>query len=303
MFGPTDQLEAERVDSQSGLRERAAFTSAGASDEQVLVFSYVPARDPIGTVVVCPSILGDFLANYRREVMLARSLAAAGMAVLRFHYRGTGNSEGDPARLTLETMATDTRRMTEVLAGGFPAVPIGFVGTRWGALSAATAAADHAGAPLVLCEPLTALGRFFDDAMQSRAMSAIATGKSVKSARQISELLDRDGYADIVGNVVHRALYDSTVGADAVALLSAGPHHPRLLVQFGGRDLRPAHRKLDKQFADSGSALETTIVDVAESWWFRPEAPTLVPVAHGFNDAVSSWLRSQLAETPQVEQR
>lgn len=303
MFARSEQLGADRVDSRTGVRERAAFIPVGTGGEQMLMFSYQPAGDPIGAVLICPSILGDFLANYRREVNLARCLASFGMAVARFHYRGTGNSAGDPTQLTLSSMNTDTRWAAQELAGSLPGLPVGFVGTRWGALSAAaTLAHDYPTAPLVLCEPLTDFSRFYGDAMRSRAFSAVATGKSLQPARQISDLLARDGCADIVGNVVHRALYESTVGVEPGQLLITGSSHSSLLVQFKGTDLRPANRKLVKQFADVRLRVDTTIVDIAESWWFRPQAPHLVPVAHAFNDAVRTWLQSELPKSARSEQ-
>ena len=51
----------------------------------------------LGGVVACPSIYQDLFAGYRDEVLLARSLAARGIAVQRFHYRGAGHSDGDVA--------------------------------------------------------------------------------------------------------------------------------------------------------------------------------------------------------------
>lgn len=303
MFGSTDQVGAERVDAQSGVQEQVAFAAVGTQDEQILVFAYQPAGgDPSGGVVICPSILGDFLANYRREVQLARSLAAAGLAVFRFHYRGTGNSDGDPGQLTLSSIEDDARCVAEILIDRHPTVPIAFVGTRWGTLSAVAAATEFPSAPLALIEPVTDFARFYDDAIKTRAMSAVVTGDSAESVRQISELLDRHGYADIVGSVISRALYESTAGVAAAELLSAGAEHPRLLVQFGGRDLRAPYRKLEKQFAGHGVQVQTTIVDVAESWWFRPEAPTVDPVAHSFNDALRSWLLAELPKSTRSEQ-
>lgn len=303
MFGRSELSTAERVDSRTGVREEAAFVPVGAHGEQMLTYTYQPAGEPVGQVLIAPSIMGDFLANYRREVVLARSLAAAGIAVVRFHYRGTGNSFGDPAQITLASLAEDATYLAHEMVRSLPAVPIGFIGTRWGALSAAAAANDFPGAPLALCEPLTDFSRFYSDAMRSRAMSAIATGKSVKAAKHITDLLARDGKADIVGNVLYPALHTSTVGVDPVQLLTEGDPRPRFLVQFGGNDLRPAHRKLEKEFTDRQLPMDTVIVDVAESWWFRPDAPTLVPIAQGLNDSLLNWLQAELSKSAQLEQQ
>lgn len=300
MLGSTAQT-ADRVDARSGVRERASFVPCGAGDEQLFMCTYEPPGDPVGTVLICPSILADFLANYQREVNLARSLATAGLTVARFHYRGSGNSDGDPAAMTLSSLQSDAAWVAEKLNGWLPDRPIAFVGTRWGALSAAAAARDFIGAPLMLCEPVTDVARFYQDAIRSRAMSAVATGRSRKGVRQLSELLARDGYADIVGNVIHPALYDSTIGVDARLLVADGPARPGLLVQFGGKELRAPHRELEKLLVDNSWQVDAEIVDIAESWWFRAGGRTVAP--NSLNTALGAWLSAQLPHLTQAEQR
>lgn len=301
MLGRASQSGAVRLDERTGVRESAAFVPRGVGDEQLFMCSHEPPGDPVGSVLICSSILADFLANYQREVNLARSLAMAGLTVVRFHYRGSGNSDGDPAEVTLSSLQADARWAAGELTTWLPELPIAFVGTRWGALSAAAAARDHAGAPLMLCEPMTDLPRFYQDAIRSRAMSAVATGKARKGVRQLSELLARDGYADIVGNVIHPALYESTIGVDARLLVDDGPARPGLLVQFGGKELRAPHRELEKLLVDNGWQVDAEIVDIVESWWFRAGGRTVAP--NSLNTALGAWLSAQLQHLTPAEQR
>lgn len=301
MLGGTARGAADRVDSRTGVRERVAFVPRGPGDEQVFMCSYEPAGEPIGGVLICSSILPDFLANYQREVNLARSLAAAGLSVVRFHYSGNGNSDGSSADVTLSSLEADACWAAQELARWLPDRPVAFVGTRWGVLSAAAAAHDESAAPLVLCEPVTDFSRYFQDALRVRAMSAIATGKSRKGARQLSELLARDGYVDIVGNVIHQALFDSTIGVDPGTVLATGTPHPGLLVQFGGTELRGPNRALEQQLVDSGWKVETKTVDVVENWWFKAGVRT--QALESLNDVLVTWLVGQLQPTTHLELR
>ncbi len=76
----------------TGITEAAEFF--GPPGERMLGLAHLPTSAASG-VLVCSSIQAEFAKNYRREVLLARALARQGRAVGRFHYRGTGNSDGD----------------------------------------------------------------------------------------------------------------------------------------------------------------------------------------------------------------
>jgi pimeloyl-ACP methyl ester carboxylesterase len=95
----------------------------------------------------------EFAHNYRREVLLARALAVAGQAVLRFHYRHTGNSDGDGVDLTFDSMREDALGAIDALRSQAPKGPLTILGTRWGSLIAAAAAAHHPDAAVVLWSP------------------------------------------------------------------------------------------------------------------------------------------------------
>ena len=58
---------------------------------------YHPPTQGMGTVasVICPPLLNDYARSYAALRSVAVSLAASGHHVLRFDYRGTGESEGE----------------------------------------------------------------------------------------------------------------------------------------------------------------------------------------------------------------
>lgn len=79
------------------------------------------------------------VGSHRQFVLLARALAAAGHPVLRFDYRGMGDSEGD-AR-TFDTVDVDVRSAIDALMRELPGLP-GVV--LWGLCDGASAAMIYA---------------------------------------------------------------------------------------------------------------------------------------------------------------
>ena len=85
--------------------ERAeCFECLGAALYGVLSLSAHPGRRGVVIVVGGPQYRAG---SHRQFTLLARSLAAAGIAVLRFDYRGMGDSEG--AARSFEDINDDVR--------------------------------------------------------------------------------------------------------------------------------------------------------------------------------------------------
>src|SRR5688572_13786249 len=90
-------------DPQGGFRQETGFFADGIFGSRTIPL-HVPIR---GGVVVCPPLFIDIHRTARLEVLLARELAARGLAVQRFSYRGTGFSGGDDADLDVSRMLED----------------------------------------------------------------------------------------------------------------------------------------------------------------------------------------------------
>ena len=98
---------------EDGSRAEACFIK---TDRGVLfMVTHLPAEPAEGAVVVCSPIQSELLKNNRREVMLARSLASQKLAVARFHYIGTGNSDGDVREVSINGMTADTAAVATAL--------------------------------------------------------------------------------------------------------------------------------------------------------------------------------------------
>lgn len=59
-------------------------------------------------VLICPGFAGNKCGKFRMFVSIAEELAKRGITVLRFDYRGSGDSEGEFADITLEGKISDT---------------------------------------------------------------------------------------------------------------------------------------------------------------------------------------------------
>ena len=120
---------------QLALRFRCADD---ATARLVGILTLPPAPGPRGVLIVTggPQYRAG---SHRQFVLLARFLAARGMAVLRFDYRGMGDSEGAPRDYRI--VDAD---IAAALAQFFAAVPALREVVLWGLCDGATAAACHA---------------------------------------------------------------------------------------------------------------------------------------------------------------
>lgn len=70
----------------------------------------------VPAIVICPGFAGNKCGKFRMFVTLAKELAKQGIAVLRFDYRGAGDSEGEFSDITLEGKISDTLKCLDFLA-------------------------------------------------------------------------------------------------------------------------------------------------------------------------------------------
>lgn len=266
-----ERLEArsrERVDEASGVRERAAFLRSGGSE----IFAYLHAPpEPVGGLVICCPIESEMENNYRREVLLARALAGRGVAVARFHYRGSGHSHGDPAETTFETMREDALAATAWLREAARPTGVAFLGTRLGGLIAAAAAARHPGAPLALWEPAVDARRYFREVFRTPSVLALKDGDvgQVSAEEQLRTLVTT-GVLDVVGYPIHRGLFETCAGRSLADEPGPGPRRV-LLLQFGhGRELRGGLRRVAERWREMGYSVDARVLDGPTVWWLEP---------------------------------
>ncbi len=230
--------------------------------------SHQPERPRLG-VLVCSPLHAEMQRNYRREVLLSRRLASAGAAVERFHYRGIGNSAGEPSRLALETMIEDGVAAVRHLQQRVGGVPLVVLGTRVGGLVAAAVAAEEKAAGLALWQPLVKGSAYMREAERS-AMARAITRTGDERPPPLREVLASQGSADVLGERVYAALSASLETAQLRTLIGDEPR-PVLLAQAGGPEgLRGELARLADELSENGFTVTARPTGDAEVWWANP---------------------------------
>ena len=152
--------------------------------------------------------------SQRLMVEWARVLCQEGYCVLRFDYRGYGDSDGLFESFTIDNHLEDLGVAIEEfqeLAG----VPIGgLCGLRLGATVAALGAerfAPHAG--LILWEPIVKGGKYADQLLRGvMAKEMSNTGKAPRTRAQLKQCLSRGEQVVVEGHPLTDAIFSSLVG-------------------------------------------------------------------------------------------
>jgi pimeloyl-ACP methyl ester carboxylesterase len=255
---------AIRMEAHGG-REQAGFFGAGP--ERLAGTVHLPARQGHAGVVICPSICVDFTRNYRREVELARALASEGVAVLRFHYRGTGNSDGDGPDITFEAMVEDVHTAAAHLRSEAGVDTVALVGTRFGGLVAAAAGLEG---PLALIEPVTDPVRFFREGFRARMAHDVREREEARlTTKQLLAELDAEGSVDVLGHSVDRRLFHSAEHHDLAGALGDRPR-PVLWLQVSATS--PELVKTVDALRARGFAVELAASGGQIAWWFLDDA-------------------------------
>lgn len=220
-----------------------------------------------GGVVLCPAVWDEYGPSHRPFRLLAQRLARAGFPVLRFDYRGSGDSFGDEHAASVAQWREDIVMAVQELKDLGQVEQVSLVGLRFGAtLAALVAATDVRVRDLVLWDPV------------------------VRGADWLSELRHR--HADLVMNVLRLA--PTSVQEDG---LVGFPCAPRLDNEVSAIDLgavsdlsaervllltseeRPGYRDLRRHLGRLGSQVQSQHVAVQPIWEERALwSNTLVPV-------------------------
>jgi hypothetical protein len=265
---------AIRVDPGTAITEEVAYFG---DTPQMFGAVHLPAAAPETGLVVCPSVYGELINIYRLEVIQSRHLAAAGMAVQRFHYRGDGNSEGGIELLEFDAMVADAVDAGRALVARTGVKRVGFLGAGLGAFVAAAAAETVPGAPLVLWHPQFHGSTFF------------------RSAQMVDQV-DEHGYVEVLGFTLHRNLLQSLVGRELIDMLQTP--RPVLIVQIAAGD-QPAETitAVAEAWRAKGADVTVAAVGGSQKWWDAGEnwqSHETRSRSQRTLDATGSWLAEHL---------
>jgi dipeptidyl aminopeptidase/acylaminoacyl peptidase len=189
-------------------------------------------------VLLLHGFTGSRIEDGRMFVALGRALAGAGMYALRFDFRGSGDSDGDFAEMTLESELADARAALRHLArtSGVDPDRVGILGVSLGSVVAQLIAAETRAAALVLWATIAQPAEVFtDDKREQAAARGYAASdefyRQVRDAQPLEALarypgplLCVHGEADYVP-VGHARAAAATLGARATIHVVAGGDH------------------------------------------------------------------------------
>ena len=276
---------AVRVNESNGVEERLEHIDTPRG----LVYAWTAIPPQISScVLVCSSVLGDFVANYHRERSLGRVLAERGLGVIRFHYSGEGNSQGERRDMTFSTLCDDARAVADHARGiGFKR--LGVLGTRLGSLVAAATVASLPSAPVAFWEPATDPLRFIGEAQRAKRISQVAR-ESGGTQSDWREELEQNGVLDLVGYDVYPPLIESLADVDLLRIL--GSEVRRVFIARFREKGEGKDRILDS-LTGLGFPVDIAYFALAESWWFHDE---FASESGNLISATSDWLSAALAE-------
>lgn len=167
--------------------------------------------------VFCHPFAEEKLWAHRVYVNMAREFARHGMPVLRFDYRGYGDSEGQFEHSTLSGQVEDIQVAIEILRTRAPRLRhIGLLGLRYGSTLALLAAADNPGIDhLILWDPVVNTEQYLQDQLRSNLTTQMVLHGKVVTNRDALIAGIRAGKAvNIDGYDLGNPFYDEFCAAE-----------------------------------------------------------------------------------------
>lgn len=264
------------TDPATGQREDIQYLEVGdATAGHVYLVHHHARGQSRGGVVLCGSISSDREGCLRTMVDMARALAASGFDVVRFDYRGIGESTGRFEDYSFSDWRRDIEVCIGLLRERLSGRPIALWGVRAGALLVSEAFRDELGDAAMFCAPTDAqpflqgiLRRSLVNDMLSRPGLKRANRAEIIAAIEQGAAVNIDGY-----------LWSARLWMDAAShrfVVPAGDSRPWQVVDFtdhprtdlGGGE-NESHRKLSSvgrfweaaptRVAKDGSLLQITM--------------------------------------------
>jgi len=144
---PNDPLPAQSTEQ---LQERAGYFSVSGAHLYTVLHE---VKNPVARVLLVGPFASERHNSYLPWVRWARHLAAGNIEVLRYDYRGIGESTGDFEKMTFADWAEDVRLLAACLQQRAPHAPLLLHGLGLGAILAGRAFDAGTGDGLLLWSP------------------------------------------------------------------------------------------------------------------------------------------------------
>ena len=267
------------------MTEEATFLDVGGQPVYV-VFCH-PNGVPQRAVVICDPLGEEKLWAHRPLVTFSRELASRGVVVVRFDFRGEGDSGLEFEESTIHTRLEDIQAVVSALRHRQPRVhDVSLVGLRFGATLAATAAAgsNHV-RRLVLWDPIISGASYAQSLLRINLASQLAAYRKVVEGREaLLERLSHGAAVNIEGYALTSRFYEQICSVNLAELLTG--------FEGGTLVLRPGVE--GGALPPDLAALQTSVPGLSarlvpqEPFW--KETRAFFQRADGFTSATLDWL-------------
>lgn len=237
--------------------------------------------------VFCHPFAEEKLWSHRVYVNLARKLCSLGYVVLRFDYRGYGDSEGQFERSTLAGQLDDIESAIKYILLQYPTSDsVALLGLRYGAvLAALTAEKSNEVSHLVLWDPIIDMSKYMQELLRANLTTQMVMyGKVVKNRTELSQKILEGEAVNIDGYDLTRDLFEP---ADKINLLEmertfSGPCQ---IVQIG-RANQPLKKDLEQLASTYPEGVLQQVVE--EAFW--KEIKNFVQRSDALTNCLLEWM-------------
>jgi pimeloyl-ACP methyl ester carboxylesterase len=223
-------------DPQAGIREEFLQPVLGGRRTVAVLTQPIGTARPLGWVI-CHSFGREQLVLQELDTLMARSLAAVGFPVVRYHGLGYGDSEGRVEDVCLTSHVGDASDAVGLLLDRTGVEAAGVAGARFGGMVAALVADRMALPLLAMWDPVVSGGQFMRTFVRTKlffeAVAGAETGPASPgldfraspgpgpsepgepdSERSPVELLNEKGWVDVQGFRLSRRAYEEVSAVD-----------------------------------------------------------------------------------------
>ena len=276
------------MDLMTGFRERCHFFNEGDENRYIYGCTYLPDHHQSTGIVLVPPIGRERLRCYHESANMARELASRGYPVLRFDYRGEGESSGEFSEATITSRLEDIATMTGELKRRAGVEQISLVGFRMGGLLAAMAAGDLGIQRLILCDPVCNPKKFAKGMLRSNiVLQSQYFGEVFKKEPELRKELLKGETVSVYGFHMGQSFLEELEQADPEPHLSDFQGKAAIIYMSTRKSAPKKDVARWCELLGQSGQCETICAVMAFSWASRKMwIPSLEPL----NKAVIGWL-------------